>query len=472
MRGLPLSEASFTLFQNTAVGIETVIYACFLTAFFYPHMAGKKGGNAQEFIKVLIVFLSYAAVYFISIGVDLDKWACMVIVTALLTAASRYLGVGRKPAFLFGVLFFTIRNLSSLVVASVNFYTGRHLVQGEEGIEKILWNAALNFCLVELLQLILFSALLYIAGRQLKKCRMELHTKELCYLILTPLTGILFVNVIFRILLMVSENRVIQLYEQHPALIGIVPVVAALFYAGILVTIVSYQKMVGLQEEKKKYFVEQQQVHAIQERMEEVEQFYDGIRRMKHEMRNHLTNIKGLYENGNFGEMDQYITRMDKSMNVFELAIKTGNPVTDVIVNDRQKAAEKQGIQFKSGFIYPKSERYNAYDIGIIINNLLQNALEACERMNTVNRYISITSRQKKKFFLIEVRNSFEGKIVMDADTNLPISTKGNGASGSLHGIGLSNVKREAEKYMGDLDIKVKKNEFSVTVLLQERRQV
>ena len=92
--------------------------------------------------------------------------------------------------------------------------------------------------------------------------------------------------------------------------------------------------------------------------------------------------------------------------------------------------------------------------------------------MNTVNRYISIASRQKKKFFLIEVRNSFEGEIVMDADTNLPISTKGNWASGSLHGIGLSNVKREAEKYMGDLDIKVKKNEFSVTVLLQERRQV
>jgi sensor histidine kinase YesM len=41
-----------------------------------------------------------------------------------------------------------------------------------------------------------------------------------------------------------------------------------------------------------------------------------------------------------------------------------------------------------------------------------------------------------------------------------------------LHGIGLSNVKREAEKYMGDMDFRVKKNEFSVTVMLQERRQV
>ncbi len=467
-----MNETNFTLFQNTVEGIEIIIYACILAAFFRSFMTGKKEWNPQKSIRTLIVFLSYAAVYFINIAADLDGWVCMVIVTALLAAASRYLGIDRKPALLFGILFFCIRNLSSLAMASVNFYIGRRFVQGEESIEKILWNAALNFCLVELLQLILFSALLYIAGSRLKKCKMELHTRELCYLLLTPLTGILFVNVIFRILLMVSENRVIQLYEQHPALIGIVPLVAALFYAGILVTIVSYQKMVGLQEEKKKYFVEQQQVHAIQERMEEVEQFYDGIRRMKHEMRNHLTNIKGLYESGNFGEMDQYITRMDKSMNVFELAIKTGNPVTDVIVNDRQKAAEKQGIQFQSGFIYPKSERYNAYDIGIIINNLLQNALEACGRMNTVNRYISITSRQKKKFFLIEVRNSFEGEIVMDADTNLPISTKGNGASGSLHGIGLSNVKREAEKYMGDLDIKVKKNEFSVTVLLQERRQV
>ena len=466
-----MNEANFTLFQNTVEGIEVIIYACCLTVFFYPFMAGRRERNPQKVIKMLIVFLTYVTVYFINIAADLDGWLCMVIVTVLLVAVSRYLGIDRKLAILFGILFFSIRNLSSLTVASVNFYTGRHLVQGEEVVERVLWNAALNFCLIELLQLILFSAMLYIVGKQVRKCKMELHIRELCYLSLTPLTGILFVNIIFRILLVVSENRIIQLYEHYPVLIAIVPVVAALFYAGILVTIISYQKMVGLQEEKKKYFVEQQQVHAIQERMEEVEQFYEGIRRMKHEMKNHLTNIKGLFESGNLGEMEQYISKMDESMDVFELAIKTGNPVTDVIVNDKQKAAEKQGIRFQSGFIYPKSERYNAYDIGIIISNLLQNALEACGRMTSVGRYISISSRQKKKFFLIEVRNSYEGEIVMDADTNLPISTKEDGTSGHLHGIGLSNVKREAEKYMGDVDIKVKKNEFSVTVMLQERRQ-
>jgi sensor histidine kinase regulating citrate/malate metabolism len=261
---------------------------------------------------------------------------------------------------------------------------------------------------------------------------------------------------------------IFQLYEQYPIFLGIVPVIAILFYAGILITIVSYQEMEKLQEEKKKHFIEEQQVHSIQERMEEVEQFYNGIRQMKHEMRNHLTNIKGLMESGNYEDMQQYLSKMDESMNVFEITIQTGNAVTDVIVNDKQKAASKQGVQFQSEFSYPVSDRYDAYDIGIIVNNLLQNALEACEKMNTGERYITLSGKQKRKFFLIEVRNSFDGEIKFDSNTNLPVSDKEKDIS--LHGIGLSNVKREVEKYMGDLDIKVKKNEFSVTILLQERR--
>ena len=64
--------------------------------------------------------------------------------------------------------------------------------------------------------------------------------------------------------------------------------------------------------------------------------------------------------------------------------------------------------------------------------------------------------------------------MVFDKSTNLPVSTKAPDVPGGpapLHGIGLSNVRREAAKYLGNVDIKVKKNEFSVTVLLQERKK-
>ena len=193
---------------------------------------------------------------------------------------------------------------------------------------------------------------------------------------------------------------------------------------------------------------------------------------MKHEMKNHLTNIKGLAGSGSYEEMEQYIARMDESMDAFEMSVRTGNAVTDVIVNDKQKAAEKLGIRFRTDFVYPASDRYNAYDIAIIVNNLLQNALEACGRMTSGERYISLSGRRKNRFFLISVKNSFEGEVVFDKSTNLPVSTKAPDVPGGpapLHGIGLSNVRREAAKYLGNVDIKVRKNEFSVTVLLQER---
>jgi len=441
-----------------------------MAAFFYPFMTGRKEQGKSRIKKVLIVFFIYTAAYFINMETSVYGWLCMIFVLIFLVAASGFLALDKEFAFFLGVIYFCIKNLSVLIMRSISYFLEKHLEHKAGSAGVIYHDAAVDFVLIAVIQIILFFVMLCVMGGLLKKKAMKLHMKELCCLLLMPVTGILFVYIIFHILLIVNENLVFRLYEQFPVFLGIVPMVAVLFYLGILFTIVSCQKMINLQEEKEKYFVEQQQVHAMQERMEEVEQFYQGIRRMKHEMKNHMTNIKGLVRNGSYEDVEQYIDQMDESMNTFELTIKTGNAVTDVIVNDKQKAADKQGIQFHSEFSYPKSDGYNAYDIGIIINNLLQNALEACARMTKGEKYIYLSGRQKKKFYLINVKNSFEGEVVFDTNTNLPLSVKGKEIS--LRGIGLSNVKREVDKYMGDVDIKVRKNEFSVTVLLQERKKV
>ena len=256
-------------------------------------------------------------------------------------------------------------------------------LQGLDNENMIYRNVAAGYSAFMIHRIILLSVMLLFLSKKLEKGPLELHTKELCYLCLTPVVGVMFGNIIFRLLFTVKENVFFSLYDQYPAFIGLVPLIAALFYAGMVVTVASWREMVGLQEEKKKYFVEQQQLAAIRERIGEVEQFYDGIRRMKHEMKNHLTNIKGLAGSGSYEEMEQYIARMDESMDAFEMSVRTGNAVTDVIVNDKQKAAERMGIRFRSDFVYPASDRYNAYDIAIIVNNLLQNALEACGRMTS-----------------------------------------------------------------------------------------
>ena len=468
-----MSETGFILFQHIVGGIERVLYAACMTFLFYPFMAGRKEQRNNILKKAAVVFLSYVLAYLACEAASVPGWLCMIILIVLLVSAHRILGMEKNHVFLLNVLFFGIKNICRLIAESLYYILNMKFLQGLYNENVIYRNAAAGYSAVMVLRFgLLFLMLLFII-RSLQKEALELHAKELCYLCLIPIAGILFGNIIFRLFFAetVKENVFFLLYEQYPVFIGLVPLISVLFYVGIVATVMSYQEMIRLQEEKKKYFVEEQQLRAIRERRGEVEQFYDGIRRMKHEMKNHLTNIKGLAGSGSYEEMEQYIAKMDESLDVFELTIRTGNAVTDVIVNDKQKAADKQGIKFSSEFLYPASDGYDAYDIAIIINNLLQNALEACERMAGGKRYISLSGRQKKRFFLICVKNSFEGEVAFDKNNHLPVSTKADllGKPASMHGIGLSSVKRETAKYLGNVDIRIKKNEFIVTVLLQER---
>ena len=169
---------------------------------------------------------------------------------------------------------------------------------------------------------------------------------------------------------------------------------------------------------------------------------------------------------GEYASLDDYIARMNESISDFELTLQTGNPVTDVIVNDTRRWSLDLGIRFQMDFHYPEPGAYDAFNVGIILQNLLQNALEACEKVSEGERFITLTGKRKGRFFLLEVKNSFAGEVVFGQD-GLPVTTKKEDAP--MHGIGLSNVRREAEKYMGELELKADQQIFSATVLLQER---
>lgn len=301
-----------------------------------------------------------------------------------------------------------------------------------------------------------------ILSRLVKK-PLEMNGQDMIFLSVFNVVGRMFALMVVDIVVVPGTQEMFYLFEMRAEMAWKIPCIALLLFAGEAAAIYIYQRYHVLLQEREKYFMEKQQIHALRERMKEVEQLYDGIRRMKHEMRNHLTNVKGLAVSGNFHEMEQYVRKMNNSLNEFDFEFQTGNAVTDVIINDRKKQADRQQVTFQAEFAYPGNAGFDAYDIGIILSNLLQNGLEACESVERA--FIRLSGRRKKKFFLIEVSNSFSGEIEFDSVTGLPVSTKENTA---LHGLGLSNVKYVVEKYMGDMEIQIMNQEFHVTVLLQE----
>ena len=389
-----------------------------------------------------------------------------MILMAMLLVVSKWIGLEKPSMFLLTLLYFNARISSGLMVQSLYFIVERSVPYRLEPPEAVFLRAALLVVLFLLSHASMLAVMLYALQRQMRKQRMTLYRRELCYLALVPTAGILFGQVISRLLVEFKDGVLLQLYERHPAFLAVIPVLALLFYAGAYLTIAFQQGMAALREEQATHYMEYQQAQAIRARIHEAEQFYARIRGLKHEMRGHLTNIKGLAQSGEHESLTDYIAKMDESMSGFELTLQTGNPVTDVIVNDIRQRSLDLGIRFQVEFHYPDPGAYDAFDVGIILQNLLQNAVEACEKVGEGERFIVLTGKRKGRFFLIEVKNSFAGEVVFGQD-GLPVTTKQEDAP--MHGIGLANVRREAEKYMGELELKAVQQEFFATVLLQER---
>ena len=491
-----MSEAGFQIFhQAYAVGAE-LLYALCLTLFLYPFM-GEREHRRKKGAAVFCVYLLTSL--FLS-RIAAPQGSFILVLLLFLTAASNALELGKHMAFLLGLLYWNAKISSGLMAESL-FFIGEELVPAPtEPPEAVYLRTTILLTLLLLSHLVLFIIMLYALLRRIKR-RMPGGTfspergsgspfpdmsernsngrfsdvpgqflpsglLELCYMSLIPAAGILFGQMIAGLLYEIKDGQLLQLYERHPAFLAVVPLLALLFYTGGYLTILFQQEMAVLREEQAAAFVERRQVQAIRARIQEAEQFYSRIRRIRHETRGHLNNIKGMLHNGEYAYAEDYIFRMDESMGGFELTLRTGNPVTDVIVNDKRQQCEDQGIPFRTDFHYPDSGSFDAFDVGIVLQNLLQNALEACEKISEGERFISLAGRRKGRFLLIEVKNSFAGDLVFGAD-GLPVTDKKTDVS--MHGIGLSSVRRIAEKYMGEMEVCPENQIFRVTVMVQEK---
>lgn len=316
-----------------------------------------------------------------------------------------------------------------------------------------------------------FSIMIVILNRILHK-GLSLNWQDVLFLSVLNVVGALLAGMVLDLSQVKLEHGVFLLYNDRKEMLWKIPLLAVLLYAGEISAIYIFQKYVELQKEKEKHFIEEQQVKAMKQRLEEAEQFYGSIRRVRHEMKNHMTNIKGLVVGEQYEEVEHYITRLDDTIQELDYKYMTGNPVTDVIINDKYRKAQSLGIAFTVDFSYVESDRIPVFDIGIILNNLLDNALEASEKINREERYINLSLKRKKAFLLIGVENGFDGRVLYDdrEESNLPKTTKKCLMPDRMpeHGLGLKNVKEVAERYLGGVSINVEGKVFRVTVMLQQ----
>ncbi len=366
----------------------------------------------------------------------------------------------RQKAFL--VAMFSSMNWLSMTMAEIlydNLYAFAENTDYMKSHTEIMWIALYaGVCMVYLL--LEFSFMIIGVRQVLKTYRnksVDMTAKELIMLLIPSLMGMIAYRIIrnYRMfyLLEGGENRV--LYDVLIVLFCAVSIIS------IVVVIVLYQDIKAKQEENRQAESLAIQIGNIRRHIGQVEDLYQGIRGVRHDMTNHILTLERLYEENRVKEAIAYGTELKTTLAGMSGEMASGNAVTDVILQEQKREAEKLQISFRSAFYYPKDTAINAFDISVILNNALQNAIEYAQQSKTP--YLSIRSYHRNNAYMIEVCNSFDGELQWDTESGLPVTSKEK-ADG--HGYGLLNIRRVARKYSGDIAIDVKDGEFCLSVML------
>lgn len=232
--------------------------------------------------------------------------------------------------------------------------------------------------------------------------------------------------------------------------LGILVLAAALFFCLRLLILYLVDKKISTYQND-----------LIEKHCEEVENMYRQVRGWRHDYKHHIQTMKAHLAMGQYDALDSYLKELDTDLTTVDTVIKTGNVRIDAVLNSKLAVAKKKEIQVNAKAIVPKELPVSEVDLCIIIGNLLDNAMEACEKEpEKENRFIRIYIDILKAQLYIYVANSMTNDIKKIGKNYLTTKTSG-------HGFGLMRVDRVVAKYDGYLNRQHEEGVFATEIMLK-----
>ncbi len=191
---------------------------------------------------------------------------------------------------------------------------------------------------------------------------------------------------------------------------------------------------------------------------------YRQSEQLRHDMKNHIIALSGLYQNKEWDKMGDYLKNMESGC-LESGDDMTGNKVVDALLYRKKEQAERENIRWECDVRIPKTCCINEFDLCVLFGNILDNALEACERLKCdethciESRFVNIQAKTVKSCFLIEVKNSMD----ITEKYTFGITKK---ESPQEHGIGLLNVSDVVQRYNGVVNMEAENGIFVISILI------
>lgn len=184
-------------------------------------------------------------------------------------------------------------------------------------------------------------------------------------------------------------------------------------------------------------------------------------RKKTHEYKNQIMCIESLIEMENYDELKDYVKSISGNLSTELDYIKTNNVIIDAILNSKYKETLDKGIVFIFQINDLSGIKMCDEDIVVILSNLLNNAIEACEKCSG-KKFMKMKLVKEKDNIIISVKNTYDGKLNIK-DGEIQTSKK---YEMDEHGVGIKNIIEVITKYQGSYAIRNDNNEFYFSVIL------
>lgn len=188
---------------------------------------------------------------------------------------------------------------------------------------------------------------------------------------------------------------------------------------------------------------------------------YDNISEMRHDYIHELAYIQGVLNKKDFDKLNSYLKEKLSSEKLKGYNfIFTSNKIIDSVINYKFSIAEQKGISIVCTLTADISEQYE-HDISIILANLLDNAIEASEKIVNLKPEIILNISKISGYYSILVKNRISSSVI---SANKQFCT--TKTDKQHHGYGLRTIKMITKIHNGMVDIYEKDGFFIVNVLL------
>ena len=204
------------------------------------------------------------------------------------------------------------------------------------------------------------------------------------------------------------------------------------------------------------------QQELIETHYQEVDNMYRKIRGWRHDYRNHIQTMKAYAASENWDAIKQYLDLLDDDLTTVDTVIKTGNPMTDAILNSKISLANSRNIKVIADAYIPMKLKLSEIDLCCIIGNLFDNAIEASMKLPEDQRVIRVYMDLRNTQLYISFTNFTAGK-KMKKEGKLFPSTKGEG-----HGFGLIRIDSIVERLHGYISRNSEDGAFTTEILLPQ----